>query len=60
MLAKYGISGKFKEFDNNDKSIIHLPRQVSYTINWTRLSWGKEGHNVPQTSINTTGSATKV
>jgi len=25
--AKLGISGQFKEFDNNDKSIIHLPRQ---------------------------------
>ena len=27
MPAKQGISGQIKEFDNNDKSSIHLPRQ---------------------------------
>ena len=25
--VNHGISGQFKEFDNYDKSIIHLPRQ---------------------------------
>ena len=27
MPTKHGISGQFKEFDNYDKSSIHLPRQ---------------------------------
>ena len=25
--AKHGISGQFKEFDNNDKSSFYMPRQ---------------------------------
>jgi len=35
MPAKYGISGQYKEFDNNDKSIIHLPRQQTNLLTIT-------------------------
>lgn len=43
----------------NDKSIIHSPRQVSCAINRTFVNWGKVGHNIPQTRINTTVLTTK-
>ena len=29
--ANHGIFGQFKEFDNNDKNTIHLPRQGERT-----------------------------
>ena len=41
------------------QSTIHLPRQVSCTINWTLVNWGKVGHKMPETLINTTVSTTK-
>ena len=58
-LAKQGISRHIKEFDNNDKNTFHLPRQVSFTINHTFAKWGKAGHKLPETLINTTVSTTK-
>lgn len=36
-----------------------MPRQVSCTINQTLANWGRAGHNVSQTHINTTVSTTK-
>ena len=55
--AKLCVSGQ--KGANYDNSIIHLPRQVSCTINWTLVNWGRVGHNVPQIRINTTVSTTK-
>ena len=56
---KYGISWQIKEGKYNDKSIIRMPWQVSCTINRTLVNWGRVGHNVPQTCMNTTVSTTK-
>ena len=58
--AKLGISGQKGANDYYDKNPFHLPRQVSCTINRTLVNWGRVGHNVPQTRINTTVSTTKV
>ena len=45
--------------EDYDENIICMPRQVSCTINRTLVNWGKVGHNVPQTRINTTVLTTK-
>ena len=37
---------KFSDFSSD--GIIHLPRQVSCTINRTLVNWGRVGNNVPQ------------
>ncbi len=58
--CKTGHSGAKQGETNNDKNTIHLPRQVSCTINQTLVNCGKVGHDVPQTRINTTVSTTKV
>ena len=48
-----------KEIDWDDKGNVCMPRKVSCTINRTFANWGRVGHNVPQTRINTTVSTTK-
>jgi len=47
MPVKYGISEHFKEFDNNDKSTFHLPRQqVAILKKWLNIrgcgSWKED------------------
>ena len=59
---KATIYQHLKTYERNsqyDISVICLPRQVSCTINRTWLNWGKVGHNVSLTRINTTVSTTK-
>lgn len=41
ILAKQGILGQNKEFENNDKDFIHLPRQH------LPLHHGRERHDAP-------------
>ena len=56
---KIGISWQIKEGKYNDKSIIHLPRQVSLTINHTFVNLGKTGHNMAESLGITTVWTTK-
>ena len=43
-----------KEFEENDKSLIYLPRQVSFTIMQDFAKWGNTGQNMAGNRINTT------
>ena len=48
-----------KGYAKYDKSFICLPRHSSFTIMQDFAKWGRVGHNVPQTRMNTTVSTTK-
>ena len=58
-LAKYGISGHFKELDNNDKNTFHLPRHSSFMIMHTFADWGNTGQSMAESLGITTVSTTK-
>lgn len=58
-VRKIGQNEAFQEEKYNDKNSIHLPRQISCTINRTLVNWGRVGHNVLKTCMNTTVSTTK-
>ena len=47
-LANQGISGQIKEKQNNDKSIIHLPRHSSFIIMQDFAKWGRVRHNMAE------------
>ena len=59
ILAKQGISGKNKEKQNYDKSLIHLPRHSSFTIMQDFAKWGNIGHNKADELNDTTDLTTK-
>ena len=58
-LVKQGIPGQNKEKQNNDKSIIYLPRHSSFMIMHTFADWGNTGQNMAESLGITTVSATK-
>lgn len=58
--AKHGISWQIKEGKYNDKSIIHLPRQVRCEIWQNAMKWGVSWHSVARGKRITTGWTTKV
>ena len=58
-LANQGVLGKKGVNQNYDKSIIHLSRHSSFTINHTFANLGNTGHNMAQTLVITTVSTTK-
>jgi hypothetical protein len=58
-LAKQGIPGQNKEKQNNDKSLIHLPRHSSFMIMHTFADRGNTGQNKAESIENTTVSTTK-
>lgn len=47
-LAKYGISGHFKELDNNDKNTFHLPQGYSSE---EALQWGGAAGNATASKL---------
>jgi hypothetical protein len=53
-LAKHGISQQKGANQNYDKSVIHLPRHSSFTINHTFVNGGIVRHNVVESLVNTT------
>ena len=48
-----------KEFEENDKSLIYLPRQVSWIGNQPFAKWGNIGHNKAEELNDTTDLTTK-
>lgn len=58
-LAKQGISGQKGVNQNDDKSLIHLPRHSSFMIMHTFADWGNTGHNMAESLGITTVSTTK-
>ena len=58
-LAKQGIPGQNKEKQNNDKSLIHLPRHTRFMIMHTFADRGNTGQNKAESIENTTVSTTK-
>lgn len=59
LLLNHKIPTYARRIKKNDIHSFHLPRHVSFTMNQTFAKWGKVGHKLTETLINTTVSTTK-